>query len=192
MSEVVMPRLSDSMEEGTILTWLKQVGDEIAVGDELVEIETDKANMAYESDTAGTLQEILAQEGETLPIGSPVARVGRSKNGEGPGPQPAGPVTAGDPPPLPVAKASSGEVPPTVPPAAEEPPPAPEDPPPAEEEEAEAPESAEDAPPVGGDDREDSPGRESPRSETGPAGQEALSLEEIQRVWPAVLKKLEE
>ena len=119
MSEVVMPRLSDSMEEGTILTWLKQVGDEIAVGDELVEIETDKANMAYESDTAGTLQEILAQEGETLPIGSPIARIGQSKNGEGPGPQPAGPVTAGDPPPLPVAKASSGEVPPTVPPAGE-------------------------------------------------------------------------
>src|SRR5689334_11573973 len=123
MSEVVMPRLSDSMEEGTILTWLKQVGDEIAVGDELVEIETDKANMAYESDTAGTLQEILAQEGETLPIGSPIARIGEGSvngDGEGPGPQPAGPVTAGDPPPLPVAKASSGEVPPTVPPAGDE------------------------------------------------------------------------
>ena len=108
------------------------------------------------------------------------------------GPQAAGPVTAGDPPPLPVAKASSGEVPPTVPPAAEAPPPAPEDPSPSEEEEAEAPESAEDAPPAGGDDIEDSPGRESPMSETGPAGQEPLSLEEIQRVWPAVLKKLEE
>ena len=56
MAEVVMPRLSDSMEEGTILQWLKQVGDEVAVGDELVEIETDKANMAYESDVAGTLE----------------------------------------------------------------------------------------------------------------------------------------
>ena len=76
MAEIVMPRLSDSMEEGTILTWLKQVGDEIAVGDEIVEIETDKANMAYESDVAGTLTEILAQEGETLPIGTPIARVG--------------------------------------------------------------------------------------------------------------------
>jgi pyruvate dehydrogenase E2 component (dihydrolipoamide acetyltransferase) len=76
MSEIVMPRLSDSMEEGTILTWLKRVGDEVAVGDELVEIETDKANMAYESDVAGTLTEILAQEGETLPIGSPIAVVG--------------------------------------------------------------------------------------------------------------------
>jgi pyruvate dehydrogenase E2 component (dihydrolipoamide acetyltransferase) len=120
MSEVVMPRLSDSMEEGTILTWLKQVGDEVAVGDELVEIETDKANMAYESDVAGTLQEILAQEGDTLPIGTPIARIGSNgDSAEGQTTGPAGPVTAGDPPPLPVAKASSGAVPPTVPPAGE-------------------------------------------------------------------------
>jgi pyruvate dehydrogenase E2 component (dihydrolipoamide acetyltransferase) len=76
MADVVMPRLSDSMEEGTILKWLKSVGDEVAVGDELVEIETDKANMVYESDTAGTLVEIVAQEGDTLPIGEPIARVG--------------------------------------------------------------------------------------------------------------------
>ncbi len=81
MPDVVMPRLSDSMEEGTILQWLKQVGDEIAVGDELVEIETDKANMAYESDVAGTLTEIVAQEGETVPIGAPIARVGESDGG---------------------------------------------------------------------------------------------------------------
>jgi pyruvate dehydrogenase E2 component (dihydrolipoamide acetyltransferase) len=76
MSDVVMPRLSDSMEEGTVLKWLKQPGDEVAVGDELVEIETDKANMVYEADTAGTLTEIVAQEGETLPIGQVIARVG--------------------------------------------------------------------------------------------------------------------
>jgi pyruvate dehydrogenase E2 component (dihydrolipoamide acetyltransferase) len=99
-----MPRLSDSMEEGTILTWLKQVGDEVAVGDQLVEIETDKANMAYEADTAGTLQEILAQEGETLPIGTPIARIGENGNGgggtaEGQTARPAGPAAAGDPPP---------------------------------------------------------------------------------------------
>ena len=81
MAEVVMPRLSDSMEEGTILQWLKQVGDEVAVGDELVEIETDKANMAYESDMAGTLTEILAEEGATLPIGEPIARIGDSGEG---------------------------------------------------------------------------------------------------------------
>ena len=53
MADLVMPRLSDSMEEGTIVKWLKSVGDEVALGDELVEIETDKANMIYESDTAG-------------------------------------------------------------------------------------------------------------------------------------------
>ena len=68
MTQIVMPRLSDSMEEGVVLKWLKQVGDEVAVGEELVEIETDKANMAYESDVAGTLTEILAQEGDSLPI----------------------------------------------------------------------------------------------------------------------------
>ena len=78
MAEVVMPRLSDSMEEGTILQWLKQVGDEVAVGDELVEIETDKANMAYESDVAGTLTEIFAEEGDALPIGAPISSVSPS------------------------------------------------------------------------------------------------------------------
>ncbi|HSS04384.1 MAG TPA: dihydrolipoamide acetyltransferase family protein [Solirubrobacterales bacterium] len=133
MADIVMPRLSDSMEEGTILQWLKGVGDEVAVGDELVEIETDKANMAYESDVAGTLTEILAQEGETLPIGTPIARVGDSNEGSGASaadeqgtdePRPAGPVTAGDPPPPAVAKASSGEVPPTAPPAGGTPEPA--------------------------------------------------------------------
>src|SRR6266508_5130862 len=71
-----MPRLSDSMEEGTVLKWLKSVGDEVAVGDELVEIETDKANMVYVADCAGTLVDIIAREGETLPIGGVIARVG--------------------------------------------------------------------------------------------------------------------
>jgi pyruvate dehydrogenase E2 component (dihydrolipoamide acetyltransferase) len=121
MAEIVMPRLSDSMEEGVVLKWLKQVGDEVAIGDELVEIETDKANMAYESDVAGTLTQVLAQEGDTLPIGAPIAVVGDSgaaaPDTEGSSPQTAGPVAAGDPPPPPVAKASSGAVPPTAPPA---------------------------------------------------------------------------
>ena len=78
MPDVVMPRLSDSMEEGTVLAWMKAVGDEVAVGDELVEIETDKANMVYESDVAGTLTEIVAEEGATLPIGEVIARVGEA------------------------------------------------------------------------------------------------------------------
>ena len=74
--DIVMPRLSDSMEEGTVLTWMKAVGDEVALGEELVEIETDKANMVFESDAAGTLIEIVAGEGDTLPIGEVIARVG--------------------------------------------------------------------------------------------------------------------
>jgi pyruvate dehydrogenase E2 component (dihydrolipoamide acetyltransferase) len=78
MADLVMPRLSDSMEEGTILKWLKGVGDSVAVGDELVEIETDKANMVYEADEAGTITELLAEEGDTLPIGEPIARVGEA------------------------------------------------------------------------------------------------------------------
>ena len=76
MNDIVMPRLSDSMEEGTVLGWMKAVGDEVALGDELVEIETDKANMVYEADVAGTLIEIIAEEGATLPIGEVIARVG--------------------------------------------------------------------------------------------------------------------
>jgi pyruvate dehydrogenase E2 component (dihydrolipoamide acetyltransferase) len=73
--DIVMPRLSDSMEEGTVLRWLKEVGDEVAVGDELVEIETDKANMVYEADVAGVLAEILGEEGQALQVGAVIARV---------------------------------------------------------------------------------------------------------------------
>jgi pyruvate dehydrogenase E2 component (dihydrolipoamide acetyltransferase) len=84
-TEIVMPRLSDSMEEGTILQWIKSEGDEVEVGDELVEIETDKANMVYEADAGGTLIEIVAQEGDTLPIGEVIARVGEPGEAGGDG-----------------------------------------------------------------------------------------------------------
>src|SRR6476660_9269677 len=101
MAEVVMPRLSDSMEEGTVLQWLKAVGDEIAIGDELVEIETDKANMAYEADVAGTLSEILVQEGETVAIGTPIAVVGdgTERSAAGPVVGDGGALRAGASPP---------------------------------------------------------------------------------------------
>jgi pyruvate dehydrogenase E2 component (dihydrolipoamide acetyltransferase) len=75
MAEIVMPRLSDTMEEGTILSWLVADGETVKRGQELVEIETDKANMTYESDQEGVL-ETIATEGETLPVGAPIARVG--------------------------------------------------------------------------------------------------------------------
>src|SRR5579859_956888 len=76
MSEITMPRLSDTMEEGTIGHWLKKPGDEIKKGDILAEIETDKATMDLEAYEAGTLQQILVQEGETVPIGQAVALIG--------------------------------------------------------------------------------------------------------------------
>ena len=61
-----MPRLSESMEEGTILKWLVEEGGEVRKGEPLVEIETDKANMTYDAEADGTLAEILAKEGDTL------------------------------------------------------------------------------------------------------------------------------
>src|SRR3954447_13294387 len=75
-SDITMPRLSDSMEEGTILKWLVSEGDEVERGQEIAEIETDKANMMFESDTAGTLVEIVVSEGSTVPLGEVIARVG--------------------------------------------------------------------------------------------------------------------
>ena len=80
MAELVMPRLSDTMEEGTILRWLKADGEQVARGEELVEIETDKATMTYESDQAGIL-EIVATEGSTLAVGAVIARVGAASEG---------------------------------------------------------------------------------------------------------------
>jgi pyruvate dehydrogenase E2 component (dihydrolipoyllysine-residue acetyltransferase) len=75
MTDIVMPRLSDTMEEGTILRWLKQDGEHVARGEELVEIETDKANMTYESDLEGALQTV-ASEGDTLAVGDLIAHIG--------------------------------------------------------------------------------------------------------------------
>ena len=75
-SDVTMPRLSDSMEEGTVLKWLVEEGGEVTRGEPLVEIETDKANMTYDADTDGVLVEIVAQEGDTLAIGEVIAKIG--------------------------------------------------------------------------------------------------------------------
>jgi pyruvate dehydrogenase E2 component (dihydrolipoamide acetyltransferase) len=81
-AEVLMPRLSDSMEQGTVVEWLKRVGDSIAVGDPLLSVETDKATVVYEAETAGVLLEIRVREGETAPLGAVLARIGdRLANG---------------------------------------------------------------------------------------------------------------
>ncbi|MCM4168458.1 Glycine cleavage system H protein [Arenibacter antarcticus] len=77
MAEVInMPRLSDTMEEGTVAKWLKQVGDKIEEGDILAEIETDKATMEFESFNEGTLLYIGIKEGDTAPVESLLAIIG--------------------------------------------------------------------------------------------------------------------
>jgi pyruvate dehydrogenase E2 component (dihydrolipoamide acetyltransferase) len=73
---VTMPRLSDTMTEGTVATWLKKVGDEVKEGDILAEIETDKATMEFESFNAGTLLFIGINEGQSAPVDSVLAIIG--------------------------------------------------------------------------------------------------------------------
>ncbi len=73
---VTMPRLSDTMEEGTVASWLKKVGDQVEEGDILAEIETDKATMEFESFHSGTLLHIGIQEGESAPVDDVLAVIG--------------------------------------------------------------------------------------------------------------------
>jgi len=91
MTEVVMPKLSDSMEEGTIISWLKPAGERVEVGDDLLEIESDKATVTQPAEVAGIL-EIVAEVGSTVPVGDVIARIGISA-------PPSGDETPCDPPP---------------------------------------------------------------------------------------------
>ena len=77
-TKVTMPRLSDTMTEGTVATWLKKVGDQIKEGDILAEIETDKATMEFESFNSGTLLYIGVNEGETAAVDSLLAIIGQA------------------------------------------------------------------------------------------------------------------
>jgi pyruvate dehydrogenase E2 component (dihydrolipoamide acetyltransferase) len=116
MTDITMPGLSDSMTEGTILTWLKADGDEVTEGEELVEIETDKATVTYESPAAGVLS-IVAGAGETLAVGAVMARTGAAPEPAAAEPAqraqaPADPAPSnGHPPaPAPARSGSSDEV----------------------------------------------------------------------------------
>jgi pyruvate dehydrogenase E2 component (dihydrolipoamide acetyltransferase) len=91
MTEVIMPRLSDTMEEGTIIKWLKGDGDAVASGEPLVEIETDKATVDVEATASGVL-EIVAGEGDTVSVGALIARVAQAAAPESGGRINASPV----------------------------------------------------------------------------------------------------
>lgn len=76
MSEVVLPALGESVTEGTVTRWLKNIGDRIEVDEPLLEVSTDKVDTEVPSPFAGTLEEILVQEDETAEIGAVLARIG--------------------------------------------------------------------------------------------------------------------
>ncbi|MEH0421159.1 dihydrolipoamide acetyltransferase family protein [Streptomyces sp. B21-083] len=112
MPEIFMPRLSDTMEEGTLSRWLKQEGDLVHKGDAVAEIETDKAVMELEAYDEGPLIHILVAEGTTVPIGTPIAMIGTDspataqkppleQAAQAPDPSAAPPTPPQDPPAVP-------------------------------------------------------------------------------------------
>ena len=124
-NEITMPRLSDTMSEGTVSKWRKQIGEKVEKGDILVDIETDKATMELEAFQAGILGRIMVQEGSTVPIGEPIALLiapGEALPAEtsaAPAPQPAAPTASATPPaaPAPAAPAPSPAAPASAAPA---------------------------------------------------------------------------
>lgn len=108
-NEITMPRLSDTMSEGTVAKWRKQIGEKVEKGDILVEIETDKAIMELEAFQAGVLGRIIVQEGTTVPIGEPIAIL------VAPGEEL--PAAEAAPAPQPVRQAAPAAAPPTPAPA---------------------------------------------------------------------------
>jgi pyruvate dehydrogenase E2 component (dihydrolipoamide acetyltransferase) len=71
--EVIMPKMGDAMEEGTLVKWLKSEGDEVSEGDAIAEIETDKVTLELEAENSGTLAQLMADEGQDIPVGEAIA-----------------------------------------------------------------------------------------------------------------------
>jgi pyruvate dehydrogenase E2 component (dihydrolipoamide acetyltransferase) len=117
MPEITMPRLSDTMEEGTMGRWRKKVGDAIERGEVVAEIESDKATMDLVSYETGVLEKILAQEGETVAIGRPVAIVGSGAGAAEPDQSSGAPPAEAVPDAAPPADDAVAAVPDAAPPA---------------------------------------------------------------------------
>src|SRR4051794_34297819 len=104
--DITMPKLGETVTEGTVGSWLKNVGDAVAFDDPLFEVSTDKVDSEIPSPHDGVILEILVQAGETVPVGTPVARIGEpgaapsAGGGGGPAPPPAA-APAATPPPAP-------------------------------------------------------------------------------------------
>jgi pyruvate dehydrogenase E2 component (dihydrolipoamide acetyltransferase) len=120
MPEVIMPRLSDTMEEGELTRWLKNVGDEIHKGDVLAEIETDKATMDLEAFENGVLEKQLVTAGTVVPIGQAVAVIGDGSKAAAPAGEP-GDAKKTEPAKSEPEKSEPGTQPTTTEPAKSEP-----------------------------------------------------------------------
>ena len=121
MSEVVLPALGESVTEGTVTRWLKKVGDQVAIDEPLVEVSTDKVDTEIPSPVAGTLQQIMVQEDETVEVGAVLAIVGEGAAAPAEAPAPAAPVAAeppAAPPAPPVAESPAAAAAPVAAPAA--------------------------------------------------------------------------
>src|SRR6185437_6167862 len=93
--DVTMPQLGETVTEGTITRWFKQVGDDVKADEPLFEVSTDKVDTEVPSPVAGTLSEIKAQEGDTVPVGAVIAVVGDA--GAAPAPTSEAPVASDEP-----------------------------------------------------------------------------------------------
>ncbi len=135
-NEIVMPKLSDTMEEGKIIRWLKHPGDTVRRGEPIAEVETDKADMILESFDEGVLDQIKLKEGESAPVGAVIAtmRTGAAEAGK-PAPSGESAPAAAEAKPKPVEKKPE---PIPIRPKAKKEAPAPPPPPPPSVEEAEA------------------------------------------------------
>jgi pyruvate dehydrogenase E2 component (dihydrolipoamide acetyltransferase) len=124
MAQIIgLPKLSPTMEEGVLVKWAKQVGDKVAPGDLVAEVETDKANMDFNIEDDGTLLKFLVKEGDTVKLGAPVAilgkpgediaalnRPGRRRRGSAPVAAPA-PAPVAAPAPAPAAAPAAAPAP---------------------------------------------------------------------------------
>jgi 2-oxoglutarate dehydrogenase E2 component (dihydrolipoamide succinyltransferase) len=108
--DVVMPQMGESVAEGTIVRWIKKVGDRVDRDEPLFEISTDKVDAEIPSPGAGVLSEIRAQEGETVPVNSIVAVIGAADEAAAPSPQPAHKSTPAHTPSTAAAPAPSGPI----------------------------------------------------------------------------------
>jgi pyruvate dehydrogenase E2 component (dihydrolipoamide acetyltransferase) len=96
MAQLMMPKMGDGMEEGTIRKWLKSEGDKVAEQETIAEIDTEKATIEIPSTEAGVLTRILVKEGDTVPVGTPIAEVGGPSGGASAGAAQAAPQAGGN------------------------------------------------------------------------------------------------